>query len=44
MFCYTDRKVGKDYINELTRLLNAWIDNSALKNISFYVPGLAGLF
>ena len=28
-------KAGKEFINEITRLLNAWVDDSSLKDIVF---------
>ena len=30
-------RAGKDYIDEITRLLNAWRQNSAMKHIVFKV-------
>jgi len=35
VFLLPTGECGKDYIDEMTRLLNAWIGDSALKNISF---------
>ena len=28
-------KAGKEFINEITRLLNAWVDDSSLKDVAF---------
>ena len=28
-------KTGKEFINKITRLLNAWVDDSSLKDIAF---------
>ena len=30
-------RVGKDYIDEITRLLNAWIQDSVMKHITLKV-------
>ena len=37
-------KAGKEFINEITRLLKAWVDDPSLKDIAFkaimVLPGL----
>ena len=35
LFMVPTGKASKEFINEITRLLNAWIDDSSLKDIAF---------
>ena len=35
LFMLPSGRAGKDYIDEITRLLNAWIQDSAMKDITF---------
>ena len=35
LFMLPSGRAGKDYIGEITRLLNAWIQDSAMKDITF---------
>ena len=35
LFMFPAGRAGKDYIDEITRLLNAWIQDSAMKHITF---------
>ena len=35
LFMLPTGRAGKDYIDEITRLLNAWIQDSAMKHITF---------